>query len=238
MRGAIKVACLAVAALSWLGGNAHAGPLFGNAFGMPAYTGSHLLFGASGGFTANVTGDFSVFAPGPAFQNFLNATDPNNLDLDPLNNHLDPSGGTRFVYAYQLLNVFATTTPFVNFTVGIDTGDPVLNVGSFASYGGKNPTSTSLPGTSVRWNWAGSGNTIGNGSSSSLLFFTSIRAPELDDSQGLAGISAKSASQQGGISDTPSPGPVVPEPGTLVLASVGFALLTFSRFARRRTLVR
>ena len=237
MRGAIKVACLAAATLSWLVSNAHAGPLFGNAFGMPAYTGSHLMSGVSGAITANVTGDFSVFAPGPAFQNFLNATDPNNLDVNPLNNNFDPSGGTRYVYAYQLLNVFATTSFFTNFTVGIDTGDPVLNVGSFASYGGKNPNSTSLPGSSVRWNWTGA-NTLNNGSSSSLLFFTSTRAPEMDDSQALAGVSAKSASQQGGISDTPSPGPVVPEPGTLALACVGFALLTFSKFARRRTLVR
>ena len=139
----------------------------------------------------------------------------------------DPSGGTRFVYAYQLHNTGGTADRDLGFlSVGFDASGPggsnpadigILLVGDH----GDDPSSASFipasgpPYNSATWNFS---TTLPDGHYSEILLFTSPYPPEYYTAsvQG-GGLSKQSDTSPNGGGGLPSP---VPEPGT-VLAACG-----------------
>ena len=178
--------------------------------------------------------DWSVFAPGSGFQQFLS---DNGLAL------VEDFSPSNYVYAYQVFNVASQSPGFPPFvppadidlsfvTVGLDSGDVVVpgSIGSLSTAVGDHlpfAEATSFSGvvpnnvTSAGWGFftnGGVSDTIPVGEQSGLLFFASPSPPEFDNVDLAAG--APSASTIDGV---PSPG-VIPEPAALsllVIASLG-----------------
>jgi hypothetical protein len=127
-----------------------------------------------------------------------------------------PTSG-ELSYAYQ---VFVTgTAPVSSFELVLT--DPANNIGSFADLGGVAPSSQVLnPLTSAKWTFPG----IPQGSMSYGLAFSSDRIPQslfatvVDTGQSTWVIPLPSPSANG-----------IPEPATLGLAAVGFAVLGLRR---------
>jgi hypothetical protein len=156
--------------------------------------------------------DFAVFAPGGFGLSYGGAA--------------DPSGGTEYVYAYQIHNTAPGAVgdrSISTMTVGLDGDESPAGVG-FVLAGGLAPSASSFvpagpPFTSARWSYTGA--LLAPGMTSEILLFTSPNGPEMDD-----------ASLIGGINDTqllPSP---VPEPASVVLLVLGAAALLIVRRGR------
>ncbi len=156
--------------------------------------------------------DFAVFAPGMFGLSYGAAA--------------DPSGGTDYVYAYQIHNTAGGAVgdrSISSMTVGLDGDESPAGIG-FVPAGGLAPSSSSFipagpPFTSAAWSF----NPLlaPGGTTSEILIFTSPHGPELDN-----------ASLIGGINNTqllPSP---VPEPATFVLLSLGAVALLVIRRGR------
>jgi len=184
----IGVFGLAATAVLVGSGVAQAGLLSANSgAAIPAFTGTQFFDDNFSGFTVSANVDYAVFAPG---------TFP----------FADPSGGTDYVYAYQIENL---DTDIGQFTVGLDGDETLGTIGSIADGGSANPNSSLYVGagpTSAAWDFSG----FASGQTSDVLFFTSAQAPELDSST----VSAQWANSH----DLPSP---VPEPATLSLLALG-----------------
>ena len=147
---------------------------------------------------------------------------------------LDPSGGTEYVYAYQIVNTgkVSHTADVSMFTVGTDLqevsivtnlADPYTSNPPHPAGTGESPNPGTDLGTSVAWSYPFS-NAVSVGEKSTILLFTSPIPPDLD-----------TATLEGGMLslDTqhlPSP---VPEPGSLMLLVVAAAALLLLRVARR-----
>src|SRR5262245_48184350 len=84
----------AVAVVVLTATTALAGPLFADPAALPGWTGSSGFVGANGGFKLNANVEFAVYAPG-AFGTSAALGFPGGAD---------PSGGTQFVYAYEIFN--------------------------------------------------------------------------------------------------------------------------------------
>jgi hypothetical protein len=163
-----------------------------------------------GQLSANV--EYAVYAPGKF-----------GLSFGPLN---DPSGGTHYVYAYQIYNtaVGAGARSISTLTVGLDGNELPANPGFLGAALGLAPSGSSLvpagpPSTSARWSYTGT--LLAPGGNSEVLIFTSPYGPEKE-----------SASLIGGITNAqqlPSP---VPEPATLVLVGIG-AMALIGAYRRR-----
>jgi len=163
--------------------------------------------------TLDVDVEFAVFAPG-AYEN----------------SGTDPSGGTEYVYAYQVFNDRAGDTPVSSFTVGLDPASDPDDIGSDSGSGTAGGTAPSAkafsgsPPSSAVWYFFN--NTIDPPPAneySEVLIFTSPNAPRWTPSSLL----------DSGLSDTqdlPSP---VPEPATLGLLAGGAALAFVLRKKRR-----
>lgn len=191
----IGVAGLTFAAVMAFGGAAHAGLLASNSGGaIPGFTGTQFFDDNFLGTTVSANVDFAVFAPGT-----FNTAFPGQ----------DPSGGSDYVYAYQIENL---DTDISTFTVGLD-GDETLGViGFIGDVGLTDPTDSSYIGagpTSAAWDFTG----FSNGGNSAVLFFTSAQAPELH--------SATVAAAWSNSHELPSP---LPEPATLGLMTLGLGL--------------
>ncbi len=160
---------------------------------IPAFTGSQLFDNSLLGFTVSANVDFAVFAPG-AFDTAF----PGH----------DPSGGTDYVYAYQIENL---DSDVITMTLGLDGDESLGTIGFIGDVGLVSPSASQFVGSgpsSVAWNF-GPG-TLVNGTSSAILFFTSADAPEQDTATVLAAF----ADSQ----NLPSP---VPEPASLALLALG-----------------
>jgi hypothetical protein len=214
----VKRVGFAIAVLVLLVGSASAGALNGNAFAI--LSGNHVFAGAKAQMSANV--DYAVFNPGV----FTGA-----LGLPPAE---DPSGGTEYVYAYE---VFNTGASLLSFSVGLKPNviTAATNFGDAPSAGGVAPTagfSGFIPTaaaigdkTNIRWQFFAN---IANGAHSNYLLFTSPFGPGLD----LASLVATVGDTNPPNTDfLPSP---VPEPSTLALAGVAICGLLTAGYARRR----
>ena len=164
--------------------------------------------------------DYCVYAPGA-------------FDLT-FGSGADPSHGTQYVYAYQILNdIPGHPAPdplkdyVTSFSVGLsDRNEQPANVAVVTVTGGKtpalkyfSPAPPQVPST-VTWKFTTS---VKSGSFSNILLYTSPFGPELDNAT-ILGYSA----------DThllPSP---LPEPATLMLMGGGLAAILWQ--ARRRAI--
>lgn len=176
--------------------------------------GTALFSKTIGPLSLNASVDYGVYAPGT----FATTFGPGS----------DPSGGTAFVYAYQVTNAGPNEADF--FSVGIASGDSTgaANIENLpaAFFPGGVPsddpsfTPAAQPFTSATWDY-GSPHLLAT-QSSSILLFTSPLPPGLD-----------LASVQGGAliatNELPSP---TPEPGTAtLLLAAGSTLLSRRRKA-------
>lgn len=207
----IGVLGLAVSAMFVGASVAEAGLLSANSGGaLPGFTGTQLFddpafFGVSGlSISGNV--DYAVFAPGA-----FGAAFPGG----------DPSGGSDYVYAYQIENL---DTNISKLTVGLDGDEPLGSVGFISDAGLVDPDNAAYVGsgpTSAAWDFTQLA--LPSGQSSAVLFFTSAAAPEWHSSTLAATNSAANSH------NLPSP---LPEPATLSLLAIGTGLMCVGK--RRR----
>lgn len=172
--------------------------------------------------------DYAVYAPGEFVKTFTGWT--------------DPSGGTQYVYAYQLFND-AHTPPsddaaIKTFTVGIHSGEQIAGV----YYGTIDDTGTATDKTPTSWVWSGTptaASIVGTfsspstritvGSRSVFLYFTSAYGPTWDHTNMIGYPYA--CTDQSNQFYLPAP---VPEPGMLsILAVAGVAYVLSHRWRRR-----
>jgi PEP-CTERM motif-containing protein len=199
----IGVLGLAVSAMFVGGSIAQAGILADNDGGaLAGFTGTKFFDDNFFGFTVSANVDYAVFAPGAFGVAFPG---------------LDPSGGTDYVYAYQIDNL---DTNITKLTVGLDGDEALGSIGSIADVGAVDPSAALYVGSgpsSAAWDFTG----LGNGQSSALLFFTSAEAPELH----ISTVAADWSNTQ----DLPSP---LPEPASLSLLAIGAGFMCVGK--RRR----
>jgi len=199
-----------------LGGSALAGPLPSDPNALNLWQGSKIITSAK--ITATI--EYAVYPPGQ----FASSA--------ALNNPTDPSGGTDYVYAYEIV---AGTQTVKDLSVGITPGGvpaASTNIGnySFAPEFGVAPTSsvfilqTVPPPTKVTSaKWTNTSATLWQNTHSDILYFTSPFAPQLFISSISGGGTAIATNQ------LPSP---IPEPSTAILAAVGFVSLLLARRLR------
>ena len=201
----IGLAGLTFAALLACGGATHAGILAANSGGaIPGFTGTQFFDDVFFGFTVSANVDYAVFAPGT-----FNAAFPGQ----------DTSGGTDYVYAYQIENL---DTDILAFTVGLDGDEPLGVVGFISDVGLIDSTASSYTGagpTSAAWDF--NTGTLSIGNSSAVLIFTSAAAPEWD--------SATVAADWSNSQELPSP---LPAPATLGLMAMGLGLVCVRKHNR------
>ncbi len=199
----------------WLlvtGGVATAGILETDPNALGEYRGMVHLEGAFlGGRVVSVDLEFAVYAP----------DDEGSLFDATFGSGADPSGGTEFVYAYQVFNLSQGSSPVTALTIGLDGDEPfdlgpplgrisflagTGDVGPSASY--MAPSDGSAPPTSARWAFMNAPY-LPTGQASEVLFFTSPGAPELDSA------TITGAWTASGLAPSPSNQIPVPEPATL-----------------------
>ncbi len=204
-RGLWGLMVTVTAVLVGLGGMADAAPLVTDPNAMPVWQGTQGFYDVDvlfPGVTLDVDVEYAVYAPG---QYGKSGT--------------DPSGGTQFVYAYQVFNNLAGNVPVSSFSVGLDPTANVASIGSDAGSGtqpvGTAPTAnafTGVPPTSACWYFfLNSIDPPPANEYSTVLLFTSPYGPKWAPGSVMdAGLSDKQ--------DLPSP---TPEPATMALLALG-----------------
>ena len=232
MQTKIAILSCALAVLCLFGGVALAGPLptDGNSYfdGVTTWHGSSLFTDTQAGATLKAEVEFSVYAPGK-FGTSAALGNPAAAD---------PSSGTDFVYAYEILNdgtgLNPSTTTVSNLSVGLLAGAIPFN----STRVGNDATTLELgiapnlsqfvpsgnPKQAAKWSYTHT--TLNINQHSDILFFTSPFGP-----------TTILASMQGGDGATipsaflPTP---VPEPTSLMISIIGMACVLAMRCARRR----
>jgi hypothetical protein len=226
-----------------LAGVASAGPLPSDPNAIPGWQGSTPFAATLGSTTLSATIDYAVYAPGQ-IDTSVALGFPGHVPFDP-------SGGTNYVYAYEIFNTGAVagiSAKALTLSVGIDylagavpTSSSSIGHDPLTPAGGVSPTgaqaaifSPSIPPIqSARWSWASSGGLL-VGANSDILIFSSPFGPKMYQStlSGTGGTQTPNAPQF----VLPSP---IPEPTTAVLAAVGAGcLFGVARSVRRRNRVR
>ena len=207
-RGLWRLVVTVMAVLLALSGTAAASTLVSDLNAMPLWQGTQQFNATSGVRTLQVDAEYAVYAPG-------------NYGLSA-----DPSGGTEFVYAYQVFNDLLGNAPVSSFSVGLDPTANVANIGSDATSGtsgGTAPTAsvfTGSPPTSAVWYFFN--DTIDPPPAneySTVLLFTSPYGPQW----------APATVMNGGLGNTrdlPSP---TPEPATMAFLALGGVGLLLGR---------
>jgi hypothetical protein len=221
----IKTPLLSLCALALIAVPTVAGPLAtvpGAYFdGFTTWRGSSVIQGyydyPDTDFPSDLTGsvDWAVFAPGDWPSDVGEFTD------------YTPTPGS-FTYAYQI-NITGAAPLTQNITVVVNYAD---NLGTFTGDAGSGTvngltpfTAVLVPFDSVYWTWDPG---IGAGESSIGLVFSSPHQPDFSFSLQI---------DDGSVGDAmvPAPlGPIIPEPGTLALASLGIGTAGIY-WLRRRT---
>ncbi|MEX0936494.1 MAG: PEP-CTERM sorting domain-containing protein [Pirellulales bacterium] len=207
---------------------ATAGPLPTDPNALPAWQGS-VTFDGTTPVATNLTVEveFAVYAPG---QFSTSAA---------LGSPVLPAGAAdHYVYAYQVFNTLDGDLAFGSLSVGfqdlVDFVDDLENPAnaSFLSGFGADPSDASLIApsgvpTSVVWDFdplLAPGDSV-DGENSTVLYYTSLFPPEFDRATVIGSLGTFD------IQQLPSP---TPEPGSLVLALAGVAMLSLYRGLRRR----
>jgi hypothetical protein len=205
-----------------------ASPTFGGPLvddpGSTLMSGSQVFNGGFNFLKSRV--EYAVFAPGD-FGSYAPLGSPAAYD---------PSGGTEFVYAYEIFNDQGGSTGVallsINLLEGVVGIDPAIP-DTLPISGGVEPSATEFipvagnPKTNIKWTFAPTA--VGSNGHSEILLFTSSYLPEFRDAT-VSGAFPDSAS---GL--LPSPSSIhTPEPSTLVLAVVAAIGLLAAGYRRRR----
>jgi len=182
-------------------------PLMSDPAAMPAWQGSKTFYATDGIHLVDVQVEYAVYAPG-AF--------PGD----------DASGGTDYVYAYEIFNDFDPDSLAISIlTVGLMPGCGAHNIGWQAGppgqVGGAAPDFASISVSALSARWFFITDTVNYAEDSATLVFTSPKEPRW----------MSGSVTDGGVSvfeSLPSP---MPEPATLGLLAAG-GLLLLRRRAR------
>jgi len=212
-----KHLCGAVALTAFAACFANAGPLPTDAAAIPAAQGSAIFSGTTGAATLTAKVEYAVYAPGMFSTSAALAFPP------------DPSGGSDYVYAFEIFNDQGGNARVLNLSVDLapDQNPTIVTHNPSTPEAGLAPNLSQMipvvgnPKTNVKWSWTTS--LFNVGLHSDILLMTSPFAPHFVLSS-MQGGSTTLAS-----ASLPSP---IPEPGTLVLLGTGLAGLL--AVARRR----
>jgi len=198
-----------------LAGSALAGPIADDPNAILAWRGTQPFYvegtGPFIGATLDVDVEYAVYQAG-----------------DYEDSGTDPSGGTEYVYAYQVFNDLTGNRPVSNFSVGLDPASGAANIrvdAGAGTLGGTAPSFAGFSGTPPTSSvWYFFNDTIDPPDGySEVLIFTSPNGPQW----------APATVMDSGLSNTqnlPSP---TPEPATLGLLALGGALTFLGRHRRK-----
>ncbi|MDP6380363.1 MAG: PEP-CTERM sorting domain-containing protein [Phycisphaerae bacterium] len=204
-----------VGALALFSGFSTAAALVDDTNAIAAWQGTKSFFAFDAGLHAilSVDVEYAVYGPGDY-------------------GGIDPSGGTEYVYAYQIFNDLAGNVPVTLLSVGInpDANPTIIGQDSTAGTPGGTPLTfaafSGTPPTSAIWYFTS--NPIDPPTElSQVLLVTSIHAPEWH----------MSTISSGGVSDMqelPSPDPYAPEPATIGLIAIGVTVVMGARRRRKK----
>ena len=229
MPGFLGRACVAalLCVTPLLLGVVHGGPLPTDPAAMPDWQGSVNFSGSNPPLfneTLEVTVDYAVYAP----SSFASSA--------ALNFPADPSGGTNFIYAYQLIHSTAGSANVANLSVGFSPGA----IPNSSTWIGSDPAGLASPvsplfeslidgGSGYKQNalWVFFPN-LGGNNYSEILYFASEFAP------GWINASMQGSSSTIATANLPSP-MHAPEPGACTLAAMGALCLLAVRYFRGRS---
>jgi MYXO-CTERM domain-containing protein len=201
---AVLLAALVAAASA-----AEAGTLADDPNAMPGWAGARA-FSNSGTYPIAAVVEYAVYAPAQFAGTFPGA---------------DPSGGTGYVYAYQIFNDPSEDVDWLTLlSVGLAAEGIVSNIGTvddIVGLPGIPPTGVSSEALSAKWSYLPDG--LEHNQKSQILFFTSPLAPGWNDAT-LDGFWLPSSGT------LPSP---VPEPGAWTMLAA-LAVLGATARCRRR----
>jgi hypothetical protein len=180
---------------------------------IPGFHGTQSFDAAAGPLTFGAEVEYAVYAPGQ----FHSST--------ALGGPTDPSGGTQYVYAYQLINDGSAAQRTIGeLSVGFDGNASPGNLGVIGGAPfGLNPSSSAFvpvspPFASATWIY----NTeLTSTQASNILLFTSPNAPHLYNASVLGG---------GLVDQRQLPSPI-PEPSSVLI--IGGMIIMLGRSARR-----
>jgi len=203
MRKTLFACGLAMLIVAGAGPATRGAPLVSDPNAIPTWRGTRAFSASSGGASLQVDIEYAVYAPGAYGASGT-----------------DPSGGSDYVYAYQVFNDQGGTSPLSSTTVGLVPGSGATNIGSDSTSGTPGGTapatsafSGSPPSSAGYYFWA---NTIDPPAEfSEVLLFTSPNGPRW----------VSAAVVDSGLADSqPLPSPI-PEPVTLALLAAGAGLI-------------
>ena len=194
-----------LAAVLLAAGTTQAAPLATDPLTMAAWRGAKDFDSSGGGWTLDVKVEFAVYDKGDY---------PGS----------DPSGGSHYVYAYEIFNLAGGSADVTQVSIGLAKGSGAVNIGAHTPPPGTDddevsPTGETIGLSSAQWDFA----SLLQGEDSQTLRFTSPYGP-----QWMSG-----TVMDGGLSDQrdlPSP---MPEPAAISLLALGGVGALLSHRRRR-----